>query len=58
MRQHLCFEVTDIQRCYKQLTAHGLPANFKPFLAQNHRWIMNLKDPNGLRVEIMGEESK
>jgi catechol 2,3-dioxygenase-like lactoylglutathione lyase family enzyme len=57
-RQHVCFEVPDIQRCYKQLTGHGLPANFKPFLAQNHRWIMNLKDPNGLRVEIMGEESK
>jgi len=32
-----------------------MPANFKPFPAANHRMILNLKDPNGLRVEIMGE---
>ena len=54
-RQHICFEVPDIQRTYKRLTEHGLPDRFKPFLAQNHRMIMNLRDPNGLRVEIMGE---
>jgi catechol 2,3-dioxygenase-like lactoylglutathione lyase family enzyme len=54
-RRHICFEVTDTAETYKVLTSRGMPANFKPFAAQNHRMILNLKDPNGLRVEIMGE---
>ena len=57
-RQHICFEVADTQRTYKDLTSRGLPDRFKPFPAQNHRMIMNLRDPNGLRVEIMGEKTK
>ena len=57
-RQHICFEVTDTQRTYKDLTSRGLPDRNKPFPAQNHRMIMNLRDPNGLRVEIMGEQTK
>jgi catechol 2,3-dioxygenase-like lactoylglutathione lyase family enzyme len=57
-RQHICFEVADTQRTYKDLTARGLPERNKPFPAQNHRMIMNLRDPNGLRVEIMGEPTK
>lgn len=57
-RMHMCFEVPDIQRTYKQLVSRGLPERFKPFLAQNHRWIMNLRDSYGIRVEIMGEEEK
>jgi catechol 2,3-dioxygenase-like lactoylglutathione lyase family enzyme len=58
MRQHICFEVADTQATYKELTSRGLPDRFKPFPAQNHRMIMNLRDPNGLRVEIMGETTK
>ena len=57
-RQHICFEVTDTARAYQELTSRGLPANFRPFAAQNHRMIMNLRDPNGLRVEIMGEPTR
>jgi len=58
MRQHICFEVADTQSTYKELTSRGMPDRFKPFAAQNHRMIMNLRDPNGLRVEIMGETTR
>jgi catechol 2,3-dioxygenase-like lactoylglutathione lyase family enzyme len=57
-RQHICFEVSDTQSTYKELTSRGLPGRFKPLPAQNHRMIMNLRDPNGLRVEIMGEATQ
>ena len=58
MRQHICFEVADTGSTYKELTSRGLPDHFKPFPAPNHRMIVNLRDPNGLRVEIMGETTK
>ena len=57
-RQHICFEVTDTAATHKELVSRGMPERFKPFPAQNHRMILNLKDPNGLRVEIMGETTK
>jgi catechol 2,3-dioxygenase-like lactoylglutathione lyase family enzyme len=55
-RRHICFEVPDIQAAYKLLLEHGEPNTFKPFHGAIRRWLMNLKDPNGLRVEFM--ESK
>ncbi len=58
VRQHICFEVADTGSTYKDLTSRGLPDRFKPFPAQNHRMIINLRDPNGLRVEIMGEATQ
>jgi catechol 2,3-dioxygenase-like lactoylglutathione lyase family enzyme len=58
MRRHICFETADIQRTYKQLLERGVTANFKPFAGQNNRWIMFLRDPNGIRVEFMGEKVK
>jgi catechol 2,3-dioxygenase-like lactoylglutathione lyase family enzyme len=56
-RRHIAFEVPDIQRALRQLVAQGLPDRFKPNPGpkQNHRWILNLRDPNGIRVEFMGE---
>jgi catechol 2,3-dioxygenase-like lactoylglutathione lyase family enzyme len=54
-RRHICFEVPDIQRAYKELLDHGAPNRFKPFPAQNNRWIMFLRDPNGVLIEFMGE---
>src|SRR4051794_4227204 len=57
-RQHICFEVADTTSTHKLLVSRGMPDRFKPFPAQNHRMILNLKDPNGLRVEIMGETTK
>ena len=52
-RQHLCWDTGDIQAAYKQLLDRGIPGKFKPFLAQNHHWIMNLRDPYGIRAEFM-----
>jgi catechol 2,3-dioxygenase-like lactoylglutathione lyase family enzyme len=52
-RQHICLEVPDIQAAFKQMLQRGLPAQFKPFIGQNQRWLMNLRDPDGLRVELM-----
>jgi catechol 2,3-dioxygenase-like lactoylglutathione lyase family enzyme len=52
-RQHLCWDTPDIQVAYKQLLDRGIPNRFKPFLAQNHHWIMNLRDPYGIRAEFM-----
>jgi catechol 2,3-dioxygenase-like lactoylglutathione lyase family enzyme len=58
-RHHLCFAVPDIQAAFKALQ-QGMPGGYKPFLAQNNHWIVNIKDLNGLRVEIMerGEAKK
>ncbi len=52
-RQHICFAAADIQVAYKALVERGLSGGFKPFLAKNNHWIMNLKDANGIRVEMM-----
>jgi catechol 2,3-dioxygenase-like lactoylglutathione lyase family enzyme len=52
-RQHICFAVPDIQQAHKLLLERGLPANFKPFHSKEGLWLMNLRDPNGLRVEFM-----
>ena len=57
-RRHIAFEVPDIQKAYKELISRGLQADrFKPNPGpkQNRRWILNLRDPNGFRVEFMGE---
>ena len=52
-RQHICFAAADMQVAYTALAGKGLSGGFKPFLATNNRWIINLKDPNGIRVEMM-----
>ena len=56
-RQHLCFAVTDIQLAHKTLLRRGLPRQFRPFHAKTGQWLMNLRDPNGIRVEFMQVES-
>lgn len=52
-RQHICFAAADMQVAYKAIAGKGLSGGFKPFLAANNHWIMNLKDPHGIRVEMM-----
>lgn len=54
-REHIAFEVPDIQRTYKRLLDRGLSDSAKPYPSKLHRWILNLKDPNGMRIEIAGE---
>lgn len=52
-RQHLCFAVPDIRRAHKLLLERGLPPRFRPFQASTGQWLMNLRDPNRIRVEFM-----
>ncbi len=52
-RRHLCFAVPDIQKAHKLLLDHGLPPQPKPFLGKTGQWFLNLRDPNGIRVEFM-----
>lgn len=57
-RQHIGFEVSDIQRTYKQLTERGLKQQNKPFAAAVGRWIWFIRDPNNIRIEFMGEQTE
>jgi catechol 2,3-dioxygenase-like lactoylglutathione lyase family enzyme len=59
-RMHICFAVPDIQQAYKlllegyqRLSEGGQPPRFKPYLGSTGSWFMNLRDPNGLRIEFM-----
>ena len=52
-RQHICLAVPDIHLTHKHLLERGLPPRFKPFLAKTGQWLMNIRDPNGIRVEFM-----
>ena len=54
-RQHIGFEVPDLQRTHKELLARGLTDRNKPFPAQIGRWIWFIRDPNNIRIEFMGE---
>jgi catechol 2,3-dioxygenase-like lactoylglutathione lyase family enzyme len=55
IRQHISFAVPDIHRAYDLLRARGLQGSAAPFPAKVGHWMWNLRDPNGLRIEISGE---
>jgi len=50
---HLCLDVPDIQCAYQTLVERGATTRGKPRIASNGHWVLNLADPNGLRVELM-----
>jgi len=50
---HLCLEVSDIQQAYNRLLERGATTRGKPRIASNGHWVINLADPNGIRVELM-----
>jgi len=50
---HLCLDVPDIQRAYQTLLERGLTTRNKPRIASNGHRVLNLADPNGIRVELM-----
>jgi len=54
-RQHIGFEVSNIQETYKQLTDRGLKQQNRPFAAAIGRWIWFIRDPNNIRIEFMGQ---
>jgi len=50
---HICLDVPDIQRAYQTLVDRGATTRGKPRIASNGHWVLNLVDPNGIRVELM-----
>jgi catechol 2,3-dioxygenase-like lactoylglutathione lyase family enzyme len=51
-RGHISFGVPDIHQAYDFLVSHHVPGQYKD---PTRGRIINLRDPNGLRVEIMAE---
>jgi catechol 2,3-dioxygenase-like lactoylglutathione lyase family enzyme len=55
-RQHICLGVPDIDRTYQALLDAGVQQKFKPFVTPSGLHLMNVRDPNGLRVEFWEEK--
>jgi len=52
-QDHICLDVPDIQKAYVTLVERGAAVRGKPRIASNGYWVINMADPNGLRVELM-----
>ncbi len=51
---HVSLEVSDIQAAYREVQDHGYTENLRPpMYGPDHRWQLNLYDPDGTRVEFM-----
>jgi catechol 2,3-dioxygenase-like lactoylglutathione lyase family enzyme len=50
---HVCLEVTDIQKPYQTALARGYTPPDKPVIARDGRWLNNFYDPDGTRTELM-----
>ena len=50
---HFCLDVPDIQKTYQTLLDRGAAMQGKPRVASNGHWVINVLDPNGIRVELM-----
>ena len=48
-----CLDVPDTQRVYPTLLERGLTTRGKPRIASSGHRVLNLADPNGIRVELM-----
>jgi catechol 2,3-dioxygenase-like lactoylglutathione lyase family enzyme len=51
-RQHICFQIPDIDRTHQELLAAGVQQKFQPFVTPSGLHLMNVRDPNGMRVEF------
>jgi len=54
---HFCLEVADMAKAVAKLEASPYRSNYRkpvePIVGKNRRRILNLMDPNGIRVELM-----
>jgi catechol 2,3-dioxygenase-like lactoylglutathione lyase family enzyme len=57
-RQHIGFEVSNIQETFQQLTDRGVRQQNRPFAAAIGRWIWFIRDPNNIRIEFMGQPTE
>jgi catechol 2,3-dioxygenase-like lactoylglutathione lyase family enzyme len=55
-RQHICFGVPDLNQTHQALLQAGVKQKFKPFVTPTGLRLMNVFDPNGLRVEFWEEK--
>ncbi|MCX6596767.1 MAG: VOC family protein [Acidobacteria bacterium] len=53
--QHICLETPDIAETWRRLKIRGVADTdrFRPRIGRNKRWLANLYDPDGTRVEFM-----
>ena len=52
-KDHICLDVPDIQQAFQTLGERGATMRGKPRIASNGHWVLNMADPNGIRVELM-----
>ena len=50
---HLCFEVDDIQTAVETIRGAGFPIDSEPVQGADHNWQAWVRDPNGVRIELM-----
>ena len=50
---HLCLEVDDIFAMVERVREAGYPIDAEPKLGSDHNWQAWIKDPNGVRIELM-----
>ena len=50
---HLCFEVDDIQTSVQRIRDAGYPIDEEPKLGLDGNWQAWVRDPNGVRIELM-----
>ena len=50
---HLCLEVDDIHEAVRKVREAGYPIDAEPRQGSDHNWQAWIKDPNGIRIELM-----
>ncbi len=50
---HLCFEVDDIHAAVQKVKDAGFAVDSEPRQGSDHNWQAWVKDPNGIRIELM-----
>ena len=50
---HLCLEVDDIYAAVEKVRAAGYPIDSEPRQGSDTNWQAWIKDPNGIRIELM-----
>ncbi len=49
---HICLQVDDIHKTYKELTGRGILANGEPLIACDNAWQFWTNDPDGNPIEF------
>ena len=56
---HIAFRVADVAEAQRELKASGIPVNVEPvFVRATGRTVLNLRDPDGWRLQLVDAERK